>query len=371
MNWTFWLNIVSPHLSELVRALASMPDQTVTVVAEHELAEKLKVIGWNTPDCSPARVLIGPQQVDIEQLIKRGGGQESVHVVGAGKRGSLNRRVLPHLARTGGVVGLLSETADGRGILGLARRAKYYLDRYFIEDKLDFVVAMGQAGVRWYESSGYDPSRIFPFMYVTERPVIISKSSNDWNDTGTFRILYLGHFIRRKDCQTAIRALARLKDCDWQFDAVGSGPELKRLKREAARSNVADRIRFLPAVNNKMIGNLLERADLLLLPSKHDGWGAVVNEALMCDVPVVCSDHCGALDLLREPWRGSTFKMGSVEDLQIVLRGWIERGKRNKESSARIRGWSSVIEGPQVARYLVELVEYIRGGGERPSPPWY
>jgi glycosyltransferase involved in cell wall biosynthesis len=120
-----------------------------------------------------------------------------------------------------------------------------------------------------------------------------------------------------------------------------------------------------------MIGNLLEHADVLLLPSRYDGWGAVVNEALMCGVPVVCSDNCGAADLLREPWRGSTFKMGSVESLQIVLRGWIERGRRNEESTARIRDWSSALEGPQEARYLVEIVKYLQEGGQRPSPPWY
>lgn len=348
-----------------------MPDQTVTVVAEYDLAERRKAIGWNAPDCSPARVLIKPQDAEIQQLIQRAHGQESIHMVGGAMRGSLNRRVIPHLAGTGAMVGLMSETANRRGILGLARRVKYSLDRYFIEDKLDFIVTMGQVGVQWYESAGYDPARIFPFIYVTERPVSAPASSNHWNETGAFRILYLGHFIPRKDCLTAIRALAKLPEFDWQFDLIGNGPQQERLEKAAARSGVAGRIRFLPAVNNRMIGNLLEGADLLLLPSRYDGWGAVVNEALMCGVPVVCSDNCGALDLLREPWRGQIFKMGSVESLQGVLRGWIERGKRNKESSARIREWSSVLEGPRVARYLLEIVEHIRGREKRPSPPWY
>jgi glycosyltransferase involved in cell wall biosynthesis len=269
------------------------------------------------------------------------------------------------------MVGLTLETGDNRGILGLARRVKYFLDRYFIEDKIDFILAMGQLGVRWYETAGYDPSRIFPFIYVTERPVPALESSNDWNETEAFRIVFLGRIIRLKDGVTAVRALARLSAYNWQFDVVGNGPELARWKKAAARSGVADRIRFLPAINNRMIGNLFEHADLLLLPSRKDGWGAVVNEALMYGVPVVCSDNCGAADLLREPWRGSTFKAGSVESLRGILQGWIERGKRNETSSTRIRKWSYAIEGPQVARYLVEIVKYLQEGGQRPSPPWY
>ncbi|MGD0733403.1 MAG: glycosyltransferase [Terracidiphilus sp.] len=372
MNWTIWLNIVSPHLSGLLRSLALIPDQSVTVVAEHEMPEVRKEIGWNTPDCSPARVSVGPHDEEIEQLIQRGAGQESVHVIGGGmKPGSLNRRVLPRLARTRATVGLMSEGANNLGIQGIARRVMYSMDRFFIEDKLDFIIAMGQSGVRWYKSAGYDASHVFPFMYVTERPAVESESRKEWEVAGEFRILYLGNFIPRKDGVTAIRALNRLPDLNWQFDAVGSGPDLELWKGAAAEGGLTGRIRFLPPVNNQMIGSLLERADLLLLPSRFDGWGAVVNEALMCGVPVVCSDNCGAADLLRDSWRGSTFKMGSVEDLQIVLRKWIELGRRTEESSARIRNWSSALEGPQVARYLVDTVEHIRGKGNRPSPPWY
>lgn len=35
----------------------------------------------------------------------------------------------------------------------------------------------------------------------------------------------------------------------------------------------------------------------------------VVNEALMCGVPVVCSDNCGVAGLLREPWRITSWRL--------------------------------------------------------------
>jgi glycosyltransferase involved in cell wall biosynthesis len=376
MNWTLWQNIVSPHLSPIASALASIPGQTVTVVAESELPERRRACGWRTPDCSPARVMIRPTDSDVERLIsgERGRGVEgqlSVHLLNGLPDVALNRRVLPLLARTGAIVGLVSERADNRGILGLARRAKYRLDRYLTGQNLDFILAMGQSAVKWFESAGYDSSRIFPFAYVTESPLRAPEYIGVQNEGEPFRILYLGQIIRRKDGVTAIRALDRLSDANWQFDIVGGGPDLGRWKSVAADTGVAYRIRFRPAVDNRAIGNLLQNADLLLLPSRNDGWGAVVNEALMSGVPAICSDNCGAADLLREPWRGSTFKAGSVESLRGVLRWWIERGRRTGESSARIREWSSALQGPSVARYLVEIVTYMRTGGSRPCPPWY
>jgi glycosyltransferase involved in cell wall biosynthesis len=371
MNWTLWQNIVSPHLSPVARALASIPGQTVTVVAENELPERRRATGWRTPDCSPARVLIKPTNAEIERLIAGDPGQPSVHLLSGLPDVALNQRVLALLARTRATVGLISETADNRGILGFVRKVKYRLDRRHVEQNIDFVLAMGQLGVKWFESAGYDSSRIFPFAYVTERPVITEEKYAESMDREAFRILFLGRILRLKDGVTAIRALQRLSTSEWQFDVVGDGPDQERWKKAAAHSGVANRIRFRPTVDNGLVGNLLQQADLLLLPSRKDGWGAVINEALMCGVPVICSDNCGAADLLREPWRGSTFKAGSVASLRRVLLGWIERGRRSDKSSARIREWSRVVEGPQVVRYLVEIVAYVRAGGQRPSPPWY
>ena len=375
MNWTFWLNIVSPHLSPIARALASTPGHTVTVVAENELPEQRRATGWHTPDCAPASVLIKPTDTQVARVIAGDPHQPSVHLVCGLPDVALNRRVLPLLPRTGALVGLVSETADNRGAAGFARKLKYRFERHQIEQNIDFLLAMGQLGVRWFVSAGYDASRIFPFAYVTERPVSTKEPCEELlqpvSATRPLRILYLGRILRLKDGVTAIRALQGLSSSRWQFEVVGDGPDQERWKKAAADSGVAERIRFRPAVDNRLVGNLFEQADLLLLPSRKDGWGAVVNEALMSGVPVICSNNCGAADLLREPWRGSVFHAGSVESLRNVLRRWIEHGPRTEESSRRLRDWSNVLQGPAVARYLVEIVNYLQSSAQRPSPPWY
>jgi glycosyltransferase involved in cell wall biosynthesis len=371
MTWTIWLGIVSPHLSELIRALASLPGQTVTVVAEESLTEARRAIGWHEPNCFPARVLVNPSAEEMSRIIRESNGRQSVHIVGAPRSNRLRRRVLRDLAKTDAIVGLISEPADSHGMLGLLRVIKYRLRRHFVDQNPRFVLAMGQLGVRWFERAGYDSKRLFPFAYVTERPAGPKEASSEGDEDKEFRILYLGRIVRRKIDITVIRGLENLSTLKWRFTIVGDGSDLPRWKRAAAESQVAERIEFRPAVDNRMIGDLFAQADLLLLPSKHDGWGAVVNEALMCGVPVACSDRCGAADLLRESWRGSVFKAGSVESLRATLRKWIEGGKRGRESTERIEAWSSVLEGPQVAQYLFKIVTFVVEGGERPSPPWY
>ena len=198
MNWTFWQNILSPHLSAVARALASIPDQTVNVVAENELPDRRRATGWHTPDCAPAKSLIRPTDADVDRLIERNNRELSVHLLNGLAGVPLNRRVLPRLVKSGAMVGLISESADNRGILGLARKAKYRLDRYRAGQGIDFILAMGQLGVRWFESAGYDSSKIFPFAYVTERPVRVSGSRAEENEHTTFRILYLDKLFAGK-----------------------------------------------------------------------------------------------------------------------------------------------------------------------------
>jgi glycosyltransferase involved in cell wall biosynthesis len=382
MKWTFWLNMTSPHMAPFLRALASMPDHSVTIVAERAISEERVSLGWRLPDCGAATVIHSPGDQAIEELIRKARDPDSVHLFGGWRDVPLNRRVLPHVAKTEATVGLMSEAADGNGLKGSVRRAVYWMEQLWLAPRLDLILTMGTLGMRWFEAVGFEPSRIFPFGYGTERTLQPCSISNRKLDG--FRILYLGRTIPEKDGPTMIRGFASLDLPHCHLDIVGDGRCLANWKQEAAKSAAHDRIHFKPPVPQDRVAELYAQADLLLLASKYDGWGAVVNEALMCGVPVVCSDHCGAADLLRDAWRGSVFKAGSIQDLRAALSHWIVQGKRTAqqggERSARIQRWSRCLEGDRIAAYLIKVVDFVQrrpasrahrqSDYPRPAPPW-
>jgi glycosyltransferase involved in cell wall biosynthesis len=121
---------------------------------------------------------------------------------------------------------------------------------------------------------------------------------------------------------------------------------------------------------NGQVLEAISRHDLFVLPSRFDGWGAVVNEALMCGVPVVCSEACGAADLVAAPWRGESFAAGSVAALREVLERRIEAGPTSSETRDRIRDWSCCISGKAVSHYLLAVVDAAAGRAPRPRPAW-
>ena len=87
----------------------------------------------------------------------------------------------------------------------------------------------------------------------------------------------------------------------------------------------------------------------------------------MRGVPVVCSDRCGAYDLLREPWRGEIYPWHRVDSLAEILERRIAAGPVDNATRRRISNWSRCIEGPSVADYFLAVIEHIYAGGPRPD----
>jgi glycosyltransferase involved in cell wall biosynthesis len=59
---------------------------------------------------------------------------------------------------------------------------------------------------------------------------------------------------------------------------------------------------------------------VFILPSRYDGWGVVVNQALGAGLPIICSDAVGAgLDLVEQNVNGLRFAAGNASELQRCM----------------------------------------------------
>jgi len=181
----------------------------------------------------------------------------------------------------------------------------------------------------------------------------------------------VGRCVAVKDMGTLLRALAKLPQNSWDLLIVGDGPHRPTLQRIAQKLGIIEQVNFAGIRTNSEVRGILTQTDLLIMPSRGDGWGAVVNEALMCGVPVVCSDHCGAADLICNSDRGEIFRAGDAAQLAAVLAEWISKGRVTPHRREEIREWSRCIEGPAAAQYLVKIIEHIEGQAAlRPVAPW-
>ena len=341
----------------------------VFVVADQELSEERRALGWPVPKFGAARVLVTRDQIAISDVIKDLG-KDTIHVV-VGVRDSVNGyTALKTCIRQGVRIGFMSEAAQWHGLLGHVRRMVHVKDRLRFGGRFDFVLAMGQNGVDWFRSCGYPSEKLFLYGYAAEDPGVPLPSQGS-EHVRPSEVVFIGRFLRCKGVPLLLRALSECADLDWHLTFIGDGPQNIPWQEMASGLAVGHRVQFRAPLPHAEAMRLLADADLLVLPSETpEGWGVVVNEALMLGVPVVCTTVCGAKDLVCNDWLGSVVANGSVDALRAALRRWISSSTRDDMARSRIRSWSDHISGERMAQYLVDVLCHVYGRARRPRPPW-
>ena len=372
MQIIYWQNTRSPHQSAFLRALEGKENCDVTLVIQEELSKFRRDMGWHVPDLGDVKLIISPDNENISRIIMETE-QDSIHIFGGIHAYPMVKEAFLKSIKTKVYIGLSGESGNWHGLKGKARLLRGRWDALRYQSKISFVLAIGHLGVKWFRMCGYPEDKIYPWIYTVESPshVDYSNDSKENRRSTTVDLTFIGRLIKLKGIDILLRALSGLKHFDWNLKIVGDGQERQNLENLSNNLGLSERVDFLGTLENEEAANVLIENDLLILPSsRKEGWGAVVNEALMRGVPVVCSSFCGAADLLKEPERGEVFPAGSVSTLREVLSRRISQGKLAPEKAMRIKQWSTAIEGETVANYLLQVIEAIKGHHHNPIPPW-
>jgi len=146
------------------------------------------------------------------------------------------------------------------------------------------------------------------------------------------KFVYVGRLAPEKNLNTLLLAFAntvKATGSDWKLLLVGDGPERSNLEKLAGDAGIADQLIFAGAFPWYQVPDWLAQSDVLVLPSKSEPWGLVVNEAMVCGMPVIVSETCGcAADLVRDGMNGFTFDHARQTDLEKHLTFFIENPGR-------------------------------------------
>lgn len=108
-------------------------------------------------------------------------------------------------------------------------------------------------------------------------------------------ILSVGQFIHRKGYDILIEACKGLSE-DVGIYIVGGEPTEGYMKMVKDTPN----IHFVDFKAKSELSDYYEMADIFVLPTRHDVWGLVVNEAMAHGLPVITTDKCAAGNELVE-----------------------------------------------------------------------
>jgi glycosyltransferase involved in cell wall biosynthesis len=235
------------------------------------------------------------------------------------------------------------------------------------------VLAISRLAETFYRDLGFTDASLYPFGYfrrLTRDSVAVAEAV----DQARLDILFVGQLVRRKGVDLLLDAILPL----WaeypalSLTLIGEGSERAALESQAAASGFRDRITFAGARPADDVRTRLMAADLLVLPSRWDGWGMVVNEALAAGVPAIVSTHCGAGDLIHTGINGYVFDSEDVQGLRDGLRRFCNQSSEERlamRCAARVTGES--VDADIAARYLIACLQHVTGMvPDKPMAPW-
>jgi glycosyltransferase involved in cell wall biosynthesis len=271
------------------------------------------------------------------------------------------------MKRAGIVPWIAMETVDDTSALGFLKR-RYY-SSWFARagQSVAGVLAIGHRTPEWLTDRGVPDEKLFPFAYFLEDQPELQASGPSGN--GPFRVAFVGQFIDRKRLPLLVDALEQLKPAPTELVVVGSGPRVEEWRWYANR-RLPGRITWLGKVDRSSIPGILRDVDCLVLPSKYDGWGAVVSEALLCGTQAVCSSSCGAAGVVACSGQGGVFTGDRPSDLASVLERIVTAGPPTLRERQALATWARCLGARAGANYFLEILSHMKGQRPRPLAPW-
>jgi len=158
-------------------------------------------------------------------------------------------------------------------------------------------------------------------------------------------LLSVGNLVELKGHDIAIEALEAMPDRNLII--VGAGPLRSTLEEQARKAGVADRVRFVGAMDQSELVRYYNAADCLVLCSSREGLANVLVESLACGTPVVATAVGGNPEVIRDPAAGVLMGARTPEALVASLERLFADypDRETTRTYARRFSWSATTEG--------------------------
>lgn len=387
MKLVSWQSTLTEHQVHLMHALHKDLGGALEIVVGTRLLAVRSAQGWTEASTG---------DLDVRYLEEEGWWAEGRALIDANRDafhlfGGIwaDRRFLPLMlyAQFRGVAtGLMtepySEAAVGYfgGGQGMATRLKailrplaYGVAGALLGARLKVLLAISTLAARQFAEAGFPARCIYPFGYFVPKLKSSRELALPIETAGrrSIQLVFVGSLVERKGISHLIEAF---RSVNGQFDAADVALTLDIYGSGALPPGVEapTGVTVKGLIPFGEAQAVISHYDALVLPSLHDGWGVVVNEALLQGVPVIVSDAVGAQSPVLKAGAGIVFPAGDCAALARCFLSMLE-------SPERLLSWKSGAQSiapslaPEVAAaYLLACLKHACGASaERPIAPWY
>lgn len=184
---------------------------------------------------------------------------------------------------------------------------------------------IGSLAVRKYKSDFGLAREYVNFPYYSDLSrfsrSVRDERKNCVQERGPITFLYSGGLNQRKGVDVLAEAFLNLISDGWKVRLVFLGAGELRSELESNLRNCMGSVEFLGFRDWENLPAVYSRADVLCVPSRHDGWALVVPEGLAAGLPVIATTSTGAaVDLIKPGNNGWLVPCGDVTALASAMR---------------------------------------------------
>lgn len=260
---------------------------------------------------------------------------------------------------------------DGRGyinrIKAYLRPCVYSVYSLFLRAGVGGIFTISKLAYDQYLGHGVPKEKLFPFAYFVPRITQFSLiDCSPLKRPPSLKVVYVGALIRRKGLDVLQDAICTLREKGYQvsLDIYGAGDQ------GLVISNF-DFISYQGLIPFGDAQEVIARYELLVLPSRYDGWGVVINEALCANVAVAYANTVGAGEVAKNFGAGLSFSSGDSKSLSTVLMALMDDPSLLNALRNQTRIAADSLQPKVGARYMLDMMNFNGRTSEGIKPPWY
>lgn len=214
----------------------------------------------------------------------------------------------------------------------------------------DIVICISEHDRKTALSRGFDGSKLvvvlngISFDYDIQAPEVdFFISAED-----RLKLLFVGRFDRQKGLDVFLRAVERFPDSVFGVvigDFVVGGEEVN-FPKNCVNAGWLSRAH---------ISYFMQRADVLVVPSRWEGFGLVAIEAMRVGCPVIASKVGGLSEIVIDNVTGCFFDMNNVDDLGEKIKLFFDKSFRNSLSGAASERFSAIYDARRMNKSIDDI----------------
>jgi peptidoglycan/xylan/chitin deacetylase (PgdA/CDA1 family) len=168
--------------------------------------------------------------------------------------------------------------------------------------------------------------------------------------------------IHRKGIDILLKACQQLSDMRWRLTLVGEGPLRTALEREFRNRFTHDRVIFRGEIPYEKRVDAFVGQNVFLFPSRWDGWGMVVPEALAAGLPVVATNQViSAHEFIKNEINGFIIPSEDICALADKMAYFIRHPEvipqMSTEARKSLANYKAEIGAGKLVRFIADIVK--------------